>query len=252
MNNKQFLYGLIGFPLGHSFSQKYFTEKFKKEHLQNHSYSLFEIDTIEKFPLILQQNPNLSGLNVTIPYKKKIIPFLQKLDHIATKIGAVNLIKITKDAQLFGYNSDYFGFKQSLENWIPQNILKNTKAIILGNGGAAAAAKTVLENMNIPFIIVERQQNLLYSHLTKDIIQERKLIINTTPLGMSPNTNTYPPIPYNFISPKHYLYDMVYNPEITLFMKQGIKNNASVKNGYEMLHLQAEKSWEIWNTITHT
>ena len=134
-----------------------------------------------------------------------------------------------------------------MENWIPQNILKNIKAILLGNGGAAASAKAVLEDKNISFIIIERQKNILYSELTKDIIEERKLIINTTPLGMSPNIETFPPIPYNFLTPKHYLYDMVYNPDITSFMQKGISQNASVKNGYEMLLLQAEKSSEIWN-----
>jgi shikimate dehydrogenase len=247
------LYGLIGYPLGHSFSKKYFTEKFDRENITDCQYEKFEIPAITLLPDILNQNPNLQGLNVTIPYKEAVIPYLNHLDHSAKTVGAVNVIKINPESgELTGYNSDYFGFKTSLENWLP-NDTSGFKALILGTGGAAKAVKAALDSLNIPYTQVSRSESpgcLTYLGCQSDpsIVQNHKLIINTTPLGMSPNLDKAPELHYEQITNEHYLYDLVYNPEETLFMKLGKNKGAKVKNGLEMLYLQADKAWELWNT----
>lgn len=242
------VFGLIGKSLTHSFSKKYFTQKFQKESISNVAYELFEIDTIQKLPrLIESQRPNLRGLNVTIPYKKEVIPYLDRLDASAQKVGAVNVIRIQDDTCV-GYNSDYFGFHNSLVNWMSSSA----KALILGTGGAADAVKAVLQDLSIEYKSVSRTDGvnkITYEDLKNnpDLVTRHQLIINTTPLGMFPQTDSKPEIPYHLIGDQHYLYDLIYNPEKTAFLIEGQGNGARVKNGLEMLELQAEKSWEIWN-----
>lgn len=244
------LFGLIGFPLSHSFSRKYFTEKFVQEGIVDCDYQLFPIEDISLLPQLLQDHPNLQGLNVTIPYKQQVIPYLKHINESAEKIGAVNVIKIV-DGQLLGFNSDYYGFRESLLNFIsgPEGI----KALVLGTGGAAKAVKVVLQDLGINYLSVSRkahEKGLTYQELERkpEVIAKHQLIINTTPLGMSPAVDTAPPIDYSSLSGNHFLMDLVYNPETTLFMQKGAEVGARVKNGLEMLHLQAEKSWEIWNS----
>jgi len=244
-------YGLIGYPLTHSFSKKYFTEKFEKENVCS-SYLNFEIDTIEKLPGVIMNNPDLIGLNVTIPYKEKVIAYLDELDPSAKNIGAVNTIKILRPKNkntLKGYNTDIFGFKNSL---LPLLKDHHQKAMILGTGGASKAVKFVLNELGIDFISVSRKLKddftISYNEITEKLIAGHHVIINTTPLGTFPKTDRSPDIPYHLLTEKHLLYDLVYNPEVTQFMKQGKDRGANVKNGYEMLLLQAQKSYEIWNT----
>lgn len=243
-------YGLIGFPLTHSFSKRFFTEKFEIEKIDS-TYNNFEIDDISKFPEIIKNNPEIIGLNVTIPYKEKVIPFLNELNDSALEIGAVNTIKIIRsESGLFlkGFNTDTFGFETSLRPLLKEH---HKKALILGAGGASKALKYVLSKLNIEFIsasIEELKENeIRYDEIDEKIISERLLIINATPLGTYPKTEASPNIPYHFITEKHLLFDLVYNPEITRFMAQGLEVGATVKNGYEMLLQQAIKSYEIWN-----
>lgn len=243
------LYGLIGFPLSHSFSRKYFQEKFEREGILDSDYQLFPIENIELLPQLLKDYPRLQGLNVTIPYKQQVIPYLKEINESAEKIGAVNVLKVV-NGQLYGYNSDYFGFKQSLLNFIPGT--ENFKALVLGTGGAARAVKVVLQDIGIGYRSVSRkarENSLTYQELANqpELLASHQLIINTTPLGMSPAIDTAPHLSYHLLSDKHYLLDLVYNPEETLFMRKGLEYGAHVKNGLEMLYLQAEKSWEIWN-----
>lgn len=240
-------FGLIGRKLSHSFSQKYFQKKFKELDLLDHHYDLFEIDSISLVNEILNLQ-DLQGLNVTVPYKEEIIPFLNELDDSAKKVGAVNVVKIVNGNKI-GYNSDYYGFKQSLEEWLPTNF--NKKALVLGTGGASKAVTTALSDLKIEYKCVSRnpiKDEISYSETDDYLNDQFHLIINTTPLGMSPNINSSPEINYNLLTNEHYLYDLVYNPEITLFLKLGESQGASVKNGLEMLHLQAEESWRIWNS----
>jgi shikimate dehydrogenase len=244
------LYGLIGYPLSHSFSRKYFSEKFEKEAIKNCDYQLFPIENIEELPDLISKHPTLQGLNVTIPYKQQVQKYLQKVDSRADKIGAVNVIKINQ-GKLTGYNSDYFGFRESLLEFMGDS--NNIKALVLGTGGAAKAVKVVLQDLGIPFLEVSRQkkeQVITYQYLqeNKALLQTHQLIINTTPLGMSPKVDASPAINYSELTNQHLLYDLVYNPEETRFMLLGKKAGAKVKNGLEMLYLQAEKSWEIWNS----
>lgn len=241
------LYGLIGFPLSHSFSKKYFTEKFQKENIPNSKYELFEIKDVEQIIEIIKNNPDLKGFNITIPHKENIIQYLDDIDPAAKEIGAVNVVKII-DGKLKGYNSDYYGFLQSLLTLIgkPSTI----KALILGTGGAAKAVKAALNELNIPFKFVSRKKdgnNFSYQELNETVLSDYKLIINTSPIGMYPNVDNCPEIPYHYLTSSHFLFDLVYNPEETTFMKKGIEKGAKTKNGLEMLHLQAEKAWEIWN-----
>jgi shikimate dehydrogenase len=246
--NKQ--YGLIGFPLSHSFSGRYFSEKFRKENINDATYNLYEIDQIEKVRMVFDID-NLQGFNVTIPYKHDIMEYMDDFDHSARKVGAVNVVKITSDGRRVGFNSDYYGFRTSLENWLPVNEI--TGALVLGIGGAAKAVMAVLHDLSIPFLKVSRDTakgDLTYEKLQKEagIISDFRLIINTTPLGMSPNTGSMPDLPYDVLTDQTFLYDLIYNPAETMFMKEGKKHGAQVKNGLEMLELQAEKSWEIWNS----
>jgi shikimate dehydrogenase len=245
------LFGLIGFPLTHSFSRKYFTQKFLDEGITDAAYELFEMEEATGFPALFERHPDLVGLNVTIPHKKAVIPLLQRLDQSASRVGAVNVILKESDGSLTGYNSDYAGFLRSLELWAGDN-LKNAKALVLGTGGAAAAVKVALEDLKIDFQQVSRSAGpgtITYEDLkgNSDVLAERRLIINTTPLGTFPNTETCPDIDFDLVGANHFLYDLVYNPAETLFMKRGRARGASVKNGYDMLVLQAERAWEIWN-----
>ncbi|MBL6444838.1 shikimate dehydrogenase [Fulvivirga sp. 29W222] len=243
------VYGLIGKKLAHSFSKKYFTEKFETEKLSSCSYELFELPTIDKLTQLVRTLPGLAGLNVTIPYKEEVIPMLDEVHDKAREIGAVNVIKVC-NGKLTGYNSDYFGFKKSLINWLDEP--GKIRALILGTGGASKAVIAALKDLSISYQLVSRNPekgNLSYVSLKKtpEIIKSHHLIINTTPLGMYPQMDSAPDLDYSLISDKHYLYDLVYNPEITRFLETGLNSGAKVKNGSEMLHLQAEKSWKIWN-----
>lgn len=241
-------FGLIGFPLGHSFSKKYFTEKFAAEGIDA-KYDLYELDDIQKFEE-LKYNENLSGLNVTIPYKEQVIPFLDELDEIATEIGAVNVIKFFREngvLKLKGFNSDAVGFENSI-----RAFLKNyhQKALILGTGGASKAIEFVLRKLGIEVTFVSRnpkENQLAYSELNNDILSEYLVVINATPLGTFPKIDACPDIPYEYLSDKHLLFDVVYNPAETLFMKKGKERGAEVLNGEKMLNGQAEEAWRIWN-----
>jgi shikimate dehydrogenase len=243
------LYGLIGYPLSHSFSRKYFSEKFTREHITGCQYELFPIESIDRFPELCQAYPKLQGLNVTIPYKQQVIPFLSSLDASAAAVGAVNVIKV-EGTQLKGYNSDVFGFESSLQSFLQKHQAWPKRALILGTGGAAKAVEFVLGKLNIPFSTVSRQP--LVGQLSYAAVNEQlelfPLIINTTPLGMAPDTNACPELDYAKMRPGHLLYDLVYNPETTEFMKRGLSRGIPVTNGLEMLYGQAEKAWEIWNT----
>ncbi len=240
-------YGLIGFPLGHSFSRNYFQNKFLQESITGCSYSNFEIPGIELLAEVLK-DPELAGLNVTIPYKRAVIPFLDTMDPVVQQTGACNCIRI-QNSQLHGYNTDVSGFERSLmEKWLPQH----RKSLILGTGGSSTAAAYVLNKLGIGFLFVSRRStgladHLLYTDLDEKIIRDHSLIINCTPLGMYPEINACPPIPYSLLTPQHYLFDLIYNPPLTLFLQKGKLQGARVKNGADMLRVQAEASWEIWN-----
>jgi shikimate dehydrogenase len=241
------LFGLIGYPLTHSFSKKYFTEKFEKEEITECRYDLFPLKTIEELAVLIQKLPELEGLNVTIPYKKRVFSFLDA-SYIPDGIDACNCIKIT-NGKMAGYNTDITGFERSLK---PLLKTYHKKALVLGNGGAAAAVIYVLRKINIAFEVVIRKKDsgsaFTYSDLDKSIMMDTTLIINTTPLGMFPETDACPDIPYQYITEKHLLYDLVYNPVKTLFLQKGEERGATIKNGEEMLVLQAEESWRIWNS----
>lgn len=246
---KQF--GLIGYPLSHSFSKKFFTEKFEAEQILNCNYELYPITNIELFDSLLSDEPELSGINVTIPYKVQVLPYLDQMDEAAEKIGAVNCIHITqKNGQrwLKGHNTDAYGFEESLKPLLEPH---HRKALVFGDGGAAKAVKYVLDKLNIPFQIVTRKSSaisILYDQVDEALLREHTVLINTTPLGMSPDTNSCPEIPYQFLTDRHLAYDLVYNPEETYFLKQVKDRGGKTKNGLEMLHLQAIRSWEIWNS----
>ena len=242
-------FGLIGYPLAHSFSKKYFSDKFEKEGIEDAEYDLFEIDSIVKLPTILEGNPNLKGLNVTIPYKEQVMDYLDEVDTVAYEIGAVNTIKV-HDNKLFGYNTDYYGFKESLLKFIGPNDMPE-KALILGTGGASKAVEHVLKDLHIDYQFVSRNSGegqLSYESLTQNSpLTTHHLVVNTTPLGTYPNTDRLPDLPYEQLTQDHFLFDLVYNPLITSFMQKGIDAKCWVKNGLEMLHGQAEAAWEIWN-----
>ena len=243
------LFALIGYPLKHSFSKKYFTEKFEKENIANCRYELLELPNCQDFPQLMAAHPNLVGLNVTIPHKQNIIPFLDELDAAsAARIGAVNTIKIEADGRKIGYNTDYYGFKKSLEEWLVS--FPKPKALVLGNGGAAKAVLAALEDLTIDYQVVSRQKNnqsITYEDLNEGILSQYWLIINTSPVGTFPNVEECPNIPYQFLTNQHLLYDLVYNPAETLFLQKGKQQGAATHNGLKMLQLQAEKAWEIWN-----
>ncbi len=240
------IYGLLGRDIGYSFSRNYFSEKFKKENL-DYQYNNFDLKQIEEFSSVIE-NPTISGLNVTIPYKEEIMSYMNELDPIAKKIGAVNVIKFDNNGKLIGYNSDYYGFLESLKPLLNATI---KKALILGTGGASKAIAYALQQLNIDYSFVSRNPDLnelRYKDLDEDIMRAYKLIINCTPLGTHPNVENYPDIPYEYLTENHVLYDLIYNPDETAFMKKGKQRNAKVSNGLQMLVLQAEKAWEIWNS----
>ncbi len=242
------VYGIIGYPLGHSFSQKYFTEKFINEGITDCSYQVFPLQAVAGLKDLIAANPQLCGLNITIPHKQTVLNLLDDTSQLPQQLHACNCIKI-EAGKLTGFNTDVIGFKQSL---LPQLKNHHTHALILGNGGAAEAVKFVLNTLNISFKIVSRKlhddADLIYKDLTQDIIAAHLLIINTTPLGTFPNTHECPDIPYRYLTAQHFLYDLVYNPSKTLFLKTGEEQGAAIKNGYDMLVLQAEESWKIWNS----
>lgn len=243
------LFGLIGFPLSHSFSATYFNNKFVEEQIVDCDYRLFAIPTISELTSMLQENTNLCGFNVTIPYKKEIFPFLTDIDPVAAEVGAVNAVKVIrneKNVELHGYNTDILGFEYSLTPLLHGR----KKALILGTGGAAMAVAFVLKKLQIPFQFVSRnpsKDSLTYHQIDQQLLEEYTIIINTSPVGMYPNITEAPALPYHLLNNRHLLYDLIYNPEITRFMKNGLEQGCEVKNGLEMLQIQAEEAWKIFS-----
>lgn len=256
-------YGIIGYPLVHSFSLGYFTEKFRKEGLEDCEYRTFPIQNISDFPEIIKNNPDLCGLNVTHPHKIGVIYYLDKLDEAAKEIDAVNCIKVVNShpvesffsgelsstqVRLEGYNTDAYGFEKSLKPLLKRH---HQKALILGDGGASRAVAYVLRKLDIEYLIVSRRarsKQVSYNELTAELMADHLLVINTTPLGTYPAIEGCPDIPYEYLSSRHLAYDLVYNPAETEFLKRAKAKGAQTKNGLEMLHIQAEKAWEIWNS----
>ncbi|MGE5519302.1 MAG: shikimate dehydrogenase family protein [Candidatus Dadabacteria bacterium] len=239
-------YGLIGRTLSHSFSKNFFDKKFASERIKNCSYENFELKQIEEFPKLLKTNVELKGVNVTIPYKEEIIQYLTYKNEIVEEIGACNCIKITGD-NLTGYNTDAIAFRKSLEKQLKPN---HKRALIFGSGGASKAIQYSLKSLNIEYFVVSRRKQeggLGYEDLGDQVLATHHLLINTTPLGMYPNVNQDPPVPYIYLTKQHFVFDLIYNPEKTKFMREAEKRGAQVSNGYEMLVLQAEESWRIWN-----
>lgn len=240
-------YGLIGYPLSHSFSKKYFSEKFERENTIDSEYNAYPIEQIELLPLLINDNPSLKGLSVTIPYKETVLPFLDEIDATANKIGAVNCIKITQ-GKLTGYNTDAFGFRQSIKPFLESH---HERALIIGTGGASKAVHHALKEIGITCYFLTRNKiadnQFTYNEVNENMLNAFKLIINATPLGMFPNIDSFPDIPYQFISSSHLLYDLVYNPAETEFLKRGKAKGAGIVNGYSMLQHQAEEAWRIWN-----
>ncbi len=240
-------YGLIGKNIGYTFSKDYFNEKFKKEN-RKAKYKIFDIAHINEIHTILENNKKLMGLNVTIPYKESVIPFLDVIDKESMAIGAVNTIKVDKKKRLIGYNTDHYGFAKAIADYFP---ILNKKAIILGNGGSSKAVHFVLKMMDFETLVVSRKETnttITYNQLDEDIISSHHLIVNCTPLGTYPNIHEYPHIPYKYVGKDHLLFDLTYNPQVTEFMEIGMIQGARVSNGHKMLIYQAEKSWKIWNT----
>lgn len=240
-------FGLLGKNISYSFSRNYFSNKFGKLEIDA-SYENFDLQDIYSFPDIMRNHPKLEGLNVTIPYKEQIIPFLDELDRTAAEIGAVNTIKISEDGNLKGYNTDYFGFVESIRPFLKPI---HRRALILGTGGASKAVAYGLKSLDIPVQYVSRKASeisLSYEQLSEDIMQGHQVIVNCTPLGTSPNTQEFPAVPVNLISGDHLVFDLIYNPAETTLMKLSSENGATVVNGLRMLELQAERAWEIWNS----
>jgi shikimate dehydrogenase len=243
-------FGLLGKNISYSFSRNYFTEKFAKLQLDTYSYENFDIPAIDEFPLVLDKNiETLQGINVTIPYKEEVIQYMDEMDADAAKIGAVNTIKVLEGGLLKGFNTDAYGFENSLKPLLHSDI---TGALILGTGGASKAIAFTLEKLKIPFLFVSRKpkndHTISYDDLNEIWIKNNQLIINCTPVGTYPEIEKFPPIPYEFLTEKHVLFDLIYNPEVSAFLAKGEKRKASIKNGRQMLELQADKSWEIWNS----
>ena len=244
--------GLIGYPVSHSYSKKYFSEKFERENLPEWAYELYPIEKIEKLKTFLKSEPELVGFNVTVPYKVAVMNYLDEIDPEALIIGSVNTVSIIESEngkKLKGYNTDVYGLEKSLIPLVKPGI---NKALILGTGGSARAVKFVLRNHDIPYTSVSRHRHdtrIQYEDITEATIQEHNIIINSTPVGMHPNVEDFPQIPYHLITNKHLLFDLVYNPEETQFLKKGREKGATIKNGLDMLHLQSEKCWEIWNEM---
>ncbi|GAB3639773.1 shikimate dehydrogenase family protein [Spirosoma arcticum] len=242
-------YGLIGFPLTHSFSQRYFTEKFVREGITDSQYDLFELPDITALPALLQV-PNLRGLNVTIPHKQAVLPYLDRLDQSAGKVGAVNVIRIGEDGSRVGFNSDYYGFRQSLMDWLLSldRTTDDLQALVLGTGGASRAVTAALSDLGIPYQSVSRgkiENTSTYEELP-GLLADYELIINCSPVGTYPHSDEAPSLRYDQLTDRHLLYDLVYNPAETQFMKRGHERGAATHNGLRMLELQAEKAWEIW------
>jgi shikimate dehydrogenase len=242
-------FGIIGKKLSHSFSKSYFEKKFNENNLTDYSYTNFELADISEFPDLIKNNSHLKGLNVTNPYKELVIPYLTELSEEAKEIGAVNCIKIENN-KLIGYNTDVYGFSQSIKPFLDTN---HQRALILGTGGASKAVAFALKKIGVDVYFVTSAQTkkadnyFFYSELSEIILNAFKLIVNTTPLGMFPDNGSFPNIPYQCITNQHLCYDLIYNPELTGFLKRGKEQGAIVVNGLSMLHLQAEKSWEIWS-----
>lgn len=241
-------YGLIGFPLSHSFSKKYFDDKFEKEQIKNASFSLYELKDLDTLPTLLNNIKEISGICITIPHKKNVIPFLHWKDNAVKEIGACNCVRI-ENGKLFGYNTDILGFKLSFEKYL---LPHHSKALVLGTGGASASIEYVLKQLNIPYLLVSRnyrkEQNIItYNQITPTLLAEFKIVINCTPLGTFPNIDSCPILPYEAITSNHYFYDLVYNPAETMFLALAKDEGAIVQNGYNMLVFQAEENWKIWN-----
>jgi shikimate dehydrogenase len=245
------LFGLIGFPLSHSFSKQYFTQKFEKENITDAVYELFPIENIGNFPVLVANHPLLKGLNVTIPYKSEVIPFLDHLDETARVVGAVNCIAFDQGKRI-GYNTDVIGFEQSLRQ--QYSFEQNKKKLILGTGGAAKAVQWVLQKNGMEVVIVSRQPNgrdqIKYQEISNLNALDFDLVVQTTPLGTWPNVHDMPPIPLDWLQPHHLVFDLVYNPPETLLLRRAAERGCRTQNGFDMLHLQAEAAWAIWNKIS--
>jgi shikimate dehydrogenase len=242
-------FGLLGYPLSHSFSQKYFTEKFQREGIEA-EYHLWESKEILLFNTILQLNPQIEGFNVTIPHKQAIIKYLGELDDTARAVGAVNTVKVINQQPMHGYNTDVHGFRQSIKPFLEMH---HERALVLGTGGSSKAVEYVLRQIGIDCYFVSRdpgrkEKHFSYEEVNRYVIESFPLIINTTPLGMYPGIEVFPPIPYEYITPRHLLYDLIYNPAETQFLQKGKAQGAITINGLSMLYAQADKAWEIWNT----
>ena len=247
--DKKRLFALIGFPLAHSFSERYFTNKFKEEGIDDAIFKSFSFENIHYITTLIEAHPNFKGFAITIPHKKVILPFLNATTNDVKTMGACNCVRID-NGKLTGYNTDVVGFEKS---FIKKLLPHHTKALILGSGGAAAAVEFVLKKLNIDYQFVTRNKstdtdNLTYNELTPEIIEEHTVIINTTPLGTFPKVDAAADVPYHLLTPKHYLFDLVYNPAETKFLRLGKEQGAATENGYEMLELQAEENWKIWNS----
>ncbi len=243
--------GLIGYPLGHSFSKKFFSEKFKKESIDDFVYENYPIETIAMLPELIAKESSLIGLNVTIPYKQQVMEYLDDVDHVAHEIGAVNTIRIIRrknEILLMGYNTDAYGFEQPLIQKLKTS--SNHKGMILGTGGASKAVAYIFEKHHIDYVFVSRKprvpEHISYENITNKMVKEYDIIVNTSPVGMYPNVEEKPVLPYEGINSHHIFYDLVYNPLRTAFLKEGEERNAITINGLDMLHLQAQKAWEIW------
>ena len=240
-------YGLVGKNISYSFSKTFFTTKFELEN-KKHSYHNFDLECINLLPEILANDKEIKGLNVTIPYKESVIPLLHRVDKEAKIIGAVNTIKVQRDGRLVGYNTDNYGFAQALATFLP---LEKKTALVLGNGGAAKAVRYVLEAMDFEYKVVSRSKDentITYTELTREIMEEHLLIINCTPLGTFPDVDEFPDIPYDYIGSNHLLFDLIYNPRETEFLKRGFAKGAQITNGLKMLEHQAKKAWSIWRS----
>jgi shikimate dehydrogenase len=243
------LFGLVGKNISYSFSKNYFSKKFEELEKTNHQYVNFDLEKIEDFSKIIHEFKFcLKGLNVTIPYKQDVFLHLDKVNKVARKVGAVNTIRITKKGKLKGYNTDVIGFQKSIEPLLKSH---HTKALILGTGGASKAIAFVFKKLGVDFLKVsrhpKRKKEIAYSSLTEELLQEYTIIVNSTPVGTFPKVDQKPKIPYQYLTEKHLLYDLIYNPEVTAFLSKGKEQGTVIKNGFQMLELQAEASWEIWN-----
>lgn len=241
------IFGLIGYPLEHSFSPAYFDRKFLRENLHECQYKLFPLQDISDFTLLCAGN-KFSGLNVTIPYKESVIPYLDDLEAEARQIGAVNTI-LFREGKKIGYNTDAWGFRQSILPVLNELEVGKPKALVLGTGGSAKAVCHVLKSLHIAFTLVSREtgKGITYEMVDDTVLETHQIIINTSPLGMAPEIRGYPPIPYEKLKKTHFLFDLIYNPKKTVFLTKGLNRHCAVKNGHDMLVYQAEKSWEIWN-----